>query len=244
MAFVSFSPPRIPRLRARGSFRACGRGSLLAAAACKGRFRAPARPTFAPVGKSGQKRRSNLRFENPLAPCTWRFLLLRSSRCWLVVNLSKCRIASAAIPAAAQDAKCRGVQFYISEQKRQRSEKEVNATFRHRHRRADNAREALRKSNFCRRAGSLETCGFKQPFWSLLGLRPKVTRARRRGMAFPAAGGSEWPRSKFQAPAVRQRRNFGHRNSAIKSAPRRSAKPPPSFKNCLHFWSKKVKSKY
>ena len=33
-----------------------------------GIFRAPARPTFAPVGKSGQKRRSNLRFENPLAP--------------------------------------------------------------------------------------------------------------------------------------------------------------------------------
>ena len=29
-----------------------------------------------------------------------------------------------------------------------------------------------------RRAGSLETCGFKQTFWSLLGLRPKVTRAR------------------------------------------------------------------
>ena len=28
------------------------------------------------------------------------------------------------------------------------------------------------------RAGSLETCGFKQRFWSLLGLRPKVTCAR------------------------------------------------------------------
>ena len=28
------------------------------------------------------------------------------------------------------------------------------------------------------RTGSLETCGFKQTFWSLLGLRPKVTRAR------------------------------------------------------------------
>ena len=30
------------------------------------------------------------------------------------------------------------------------------------------------------RAGSLETCGFKQTFWSLLGLRPKVARARGR----------------------------------------------------------------
>ena len=26
--------------------------------------------------------------------------------------------------------------------------------------------------------------------------------------------------------------------------PRRSAEHPPSFKNCLHFWSKKVKNKY
>ena len=32
------------------------------------------------------------------------------------------------------------------------------------------------------RAGSLETCGFKQRFWSLLGLWPKVTRARGRGI--------------------------------------------------------------
>ena len=35
-----------------------------------------------------------------------------------------------------------------------------------------------RFSNAVRRAGSLETCGFKQRFWSLLGLRPKATRAR------------------------------------------------------------------
>ena len=93
-------------------------------------FRAAARPTFAPVGKSGQKRRSNLRFENPLAPRTWYFALLYFSRCYFDANLSKCRIAPAAIPAAAQGAKCRGVQFYISEQKRQRSEKDVNAIFR------------------------------------------------------------------------------------------------------------------
>ena len=93
-------------------------------------FRAPARPTFARGGKSGQKRRSNLRFENPLAPRTKICTILHSSRCWLVVNLSKCGIAPAAIPAAAQDAKCRSVQFYILEQKRQRSEKEVNSTFR------------------------------------------------------------------------------------------------------------------
>ena len=28
---------------------------------------------------------------------------------------------------------------------------------------------------------------------------------------------SEWPRSKFQVSAVRQRRNFGHRNRAIRT---------------------------
>ena len=36
-----------------------------------------------------------------------------------------------------------------------------------------------------------------------------------------ASGGysevSEWPRSKFQASAVRQRRNFGHRNRVIRN---------------------------
>ena len=39
------------------------------------------------------------------------------------------------------------------------------------------------------RAGSLETCGFKQTFWSLLGLRPKVTRAW--GRRITPAGGME-----------------------------------------------------
>ena len=38
----------------------------------KGTFRAPARGTFAPGGKSTQKRRSNLRFENPLRVFTRR----------------------------------------------------------------------------------------------------------------------------------------------------------------------------
>ena len=40
------------------------------------------------------------------------------------------------------------------------------------------------------RAGSLETCGFKQTFWSLLGLWPKVTRARGRGIS-PIGGAEE-----------------------------------------------------
>ena len=64
-----------------------------------------------------------------------------------------------------------------------------------------------------RRAGSLETCGFKQRFWSLLGLRPKVTRARGRG-TFPAGGtgdkrtgrrGRRPLRSKASPRSIRQR---------------------------------------
>ena len=49
-----------------------------------------------------------------------------------------------------------------------------------------------RFSNAVRRAGSLETCGFKQRFWSLLGLRPKATRARGRG-TLPAGGAIRAP---------------------------------------------------
>ena len=44
------------------------------------------------------------------------------------------------------------------------------------------------------------------------------------GSELSAAGGrgsevSEWPRSKFPASAVRQRRNFGHRNRDIRNTP-------------------------
>ena len=70
-----------------------------------------------------------------------------------------------------------------------------------------------RFSNAVRRAGSLETCGFKQRFWSLLGLRPKVTRARGRG-TFLAGGtgdkrtgrrGRRPLRSKASPRSIRQR---------------------------------------
>ena len=50
-----------------------------------------------------------------------------------------------------------------------------------------------RFSAYPSRAGSLETCGFKQRFWSLLGLRPKVTRARERG-TFPFRRWKKWGR--------------------------------------------------
>ena len=45
------------------------------------------------------------------------------------------------------------------------------------------------------RGGSLETAGVKQSFWSLLGLRPKVTRAEARNIPeIKANGGAHWPR--------------------------------------------------
>ena len=61
-----------------------------------------------------------------------------------------------------------------------------------------------------RRAGSLETCGFKQTFWSLLGLWPKVTRARGRG-TFPAGG----------------MQGKSRQVAAAKSDPRSEARCPP-----------------
>ena len=49
------------------------------------------------------------------------------------------------------------------------------------------------------RAGSLETCGFRQRFWSLLGLPPKVTRARGHGASpFRCWKGIEPPEAKAQ----------------------------------------------
>ena len=52
----------------------------------KGAFRAPARGTFAPGGKSTQKRRSNLRFENPL-----RAFARRLSRLFYHANAVPCK---------------------------------------------------------------------------------------------------------------------------------------------------------
>ena len=60
--------------------------------AAAGRFRAPARPTFANSGKSGQKRRSNLRFEDPPAPRTCCLAVLRSTRTRQSENHPKCGI--------------------------------------------------------------------------------------------------------------------------------------------------------
>ena len=57
---VGIRPPRLP-LRGR-----CQRAALTEGLS-KRIFRAPARGTFALGGKSTQKRRSNLRFENPFA---------------------------------------------------------------------------------------------------------------------------------------------------------------------------------
>ena len=64
------------------------------------------------------------------------------------------------------------------------------------------------------RAGSLETCGFKQTFWSLLGLRPKVTRAR----------SAEYSRRRERSKRRRWRIQRGERVAAVKiSSARRQA---------------------
>ena len=55
-------------------------------------FRSPARSTFANSGKSGQKRRSNLRFENPPAPRTIFLASVRPTRARQSVDRPKCGI--------------------------------------------------------------------------------------------------------------------------------------------------------
>ena len=70
-------------------------------------------------------------------------------------------------------------------------------------------------SGKCRRAGSLETCGFKQRFWSLLGLRPKATRAR---------GARNSPRRRERSERRQWRMQGGERVAAVKiSSVRRQA---------------------
>ena len=76
----------------------------------KGTFRAPARGTFALGGKSTQKRRSNLRFENPLRAFTRCLSCLFSPRERCTAEISpKCCIVSAPLFAAAFALKCRAV---------------------------------------------------------------------------------------------------------------------------------------
>ena len=77
----------------------------------KGTFRAPARGTFALGGKSTQKRRSNLRFENPLRGFTRRLSCpsLPRERCTSEIS-PKCCIVSASLFAVAFALKCRAVQ--------------------------------------------------------------------------------------------------------------------------------------
>ena len=78
----------------------------------KGTFRAPARGTFALGGKSTQKRRSNLRFENPLRAYTCRLscLLFPRERCAVQIS-SKCCIVPAPLSAAAFALKCKAAHF-------------------------------------------------------------------------------------------------------------------------------------
>ena len=81
----------------------------------KGTFRAPARGTFAPGGKSTQKRRSNLRFENPLRAFTrcLSCLLFPRERCAVQISPKYC-IVSAPLSAAAFALKYRAVRFFGS----------------------------------------------------------------------------------------------------------------------------------
>ena len=83
----------------------------------KGTFRAPARGTFALGGKSTQKRRSNLRFENPLRAFTRHLscLSLPRERCAMQSSPKYC-IVYASLSAAAFALKCKAIPLYASTQ--------------------------------------------------------------------------------------------------------------------------------
>ena len=46
---------------------------------------------------------------------------------------------------------------------------------------------------------------------------------------------SEWPRSKFPASAVRQRRNFGYRNRVIRNTPAQRSRRTDCHSQCAHW---------
>ena len=46
---------------------------------------------------------------------------------------------------------------------------------------------------------------------------------------------SEWPQSKFPASAVRQRRNFGHRNRVIRNTPAQRSRRTDCHSQCAHW---------
>ena len=78
----------------------------------KGAFCAPARGTLALGGKSTQKRRSNLRFENPLRAFTRHLscLSLPRERCAMQISPKYC-IVYASLSAAAFALKCKAAHF-------------------------------------------------------------------------------------------------------------------------------------
>ena len=105
--------------RARGNPSSFVSDGLFSFSSEKGAFRAPARGTFALGGKSTQKRRSNLRFENPLRAFTC-FLSCQNKpreRCAVEISPKYC-IVSASLFAAAFALKCRAVWFFVSWQDR------------------------------------------------------------------------------------------------------------------------------
>ena len=68
---------------------------------------------------------------------------------------------------------------------------------------------------------------------------PRPVRRLVVGSELSAASGrgsevSEWPRSKFPASAVRQRRNFGHRNRVIRNTPAQRSRRTDCHSQCAH----------
>ena len=130
---MSLAWESVPRARRRGtssppSAREVSRPKAVTEGLSKGIFRAPARGTFAHGGKSTQKRRSNLRFENPPAPRTCGLAVLHPARTRQSVDHPKCGIdlLLSPLPLNVQNVELRSGAFQSKSGSAQR-----NTSFQH-----------------------------------------------------------------------------------------------------------------
>ncbi len=142
-----------------------------------------ARVTFGPSPKSDQKRRSNLRFENPPAPRTWGLAVLHPARTRQSVDHPKCGIdlLLSPLPLNVQNVELRSGAFQSKSGSAQR-----NTSFQH-----------FGRTRIRRQAaeGNPKTMGFwRRSFPHFLRGGKKWGRRRQNGNNFAAVGksGSRW----------------------------------------------------
>ena len=156
-------------------------------------FRPPGRPTFVNSDKSRQKHRKEPPVPSlPGALCRMRNCDTLPHVCVRFSFLFCYRIVSAPAPLPLIPITNNDFGSTVASHERQRRKKKIDSSFAaitniYRER-AVNGRIFITSDS----AGGFLNRRFKLSFWSLLGQRPKVTRARRHGMS-PRAGARNSP---------------------------------------------------